>query len=610
MTVDEKLIKVREQMNLLGLDAFVVLSTDPHCSEYPAEHWKFREFLSGFNGSAGTLVITQQYVGLWVDSRYYVQAFKQLRGTSIELFRYGMPKVPSYVQWLTYMLPSGSIVGVDGFTLPYSEYSQMQKEFAKFGIGINYKVNIIDELFTLREPMPLSEVTFVEDKFVTAQRYEKIGYVRRYMQRNNITHYLVSSLDDIAYFLNMRGTDVTYNPVFYAYLIITLKEVHLYIDPHKLTSVVSRMLERDGIKVSLYDHYEKNLSNLPDNAHVCYDPAKANTRNVKALPQSAVKIEELSVIECLKSHKTAYEIDMAREVHIRDGVAMVRFLAIISNTQALGCSELELADMIDTSRSIGAHYQGPAFEPIVAFADNSAIVHYSPSPESTQQVDDEKPTFLLIDTGGQYADGTTDITRTITIGSDEDWASDKCAMMRSDYTLVLKSNITLARAVFPEGTNGMQLDTFARLHLWKNGLDFGHGSGHGVGVNLCVHEGPIHMSKKVSPVSMQAGMIVSNEPGIYRTGKYGIRIENLMLCHNSSYDKQFGDFYNFETLTLCPFDRRAIDVDLLTDNELAWINNYHRRVYDLLHKRLNLGKEDEVSLRWLEKATAPIRREE
>ncbi len=602
MNVNEKLLRVREQMNLFSLDAFVVLTEDPHGSEYPANHWRFREFLSGFNGSAGTLVITQQYVGLWTDSRYYIQAEKQLRGTSIELHKMGEPGVPDFVSYLTYILPSGSVVGVDGFTLSFERYKRMVDELGKFGVSVNYKVNIIDEIFAPREPLPLDEVVEVPEEFVSQSRTEHIALVRSFMEKRNITHYLVSALDDIAWLLNLRGADVQYNPVFYAYMIITMDQVNLYIDPHKLQSDVFRRLEKDGIVVSLYDHYEKNLSNLPPNARVFYNPKRANARNIMSLPPTVIRIEDISEIEILKACKSKRDLEMLQDVHVRDGVAMVKFMYWLEQTLKGGntTSELEVAQKLHDFRAEQKNYLSESFGTISAYASNGAIVHYTPQIETNKQFDNS-PEFLLLDSGAHYHDGTTDITRTLAIGTEKQWNSESHTMRKSDYTLVLKGHINLARAVFPRGTTGIQLDTFARMYLWKSGKDYGHGSGHGVGFNLNVHEGPQSISRDDNGVAIIEGMVVSNEPGLYREGKYGIRIENMIYCESVGKVDDFGDFMRFRTLTLCPYDRKAIDVDLLTTEELAWINNYHRNVYDKLSPHLT----DEERA-WLSEATKAL----
>ena len=592
MNINERLIKVRSLMEQRGLDALLVLTEDPHQSEYVASHWKFREFLSGFNGSAGTLLITRQYIGLWTDSRYFLQAEIQLRDTSIELFREGMPGVPDYITYMTNILPSGSTVGVDGFTLSYKKYLEMTKELDKFGINVNYKVDIIDEMFSPRDELPMDDIIEMKPEIAGLTRTEKIEAVRQIMLQKNVTHYLVSSLDDIAWLTNLRGNDIEYNPVFYAYMIITLDEQHLYVNPHKLTSEISRTLDNDGVIVSLYDHYEKNLSNFPSDARVYFDPARASIRNIQALPSSVVKVEGPSIIATLKGNKSQHELKCMEAVHVRDGVALVRFLSWLDET--IGherLTELDVAAKLLEFRKLGEFFIAESFGAISAYGSNAAIVHYEPTIESNATL--EPHGLLLMDTGAQYADGTTDITRTIALGNLTD---DE----KRDYTLVLKGHIALARAVFPRGTRGVQIDTLARMAMWREGIDYGHGTGHGVGFCLNVHEGPQRIAKFDNGVAMDCGMITSNEPGIYRTGKHGVRIENLTVCEPYK-QTEFGEFLHFRTISLCPIDTRPVIVDMLTKEEREWLNDYHSMVREQLKNYLQPKER-----RYLENACAQI----
>lgn len=592
MNINERLIKTRNLMELRGLDAYLVLTEDPHQSEYVADHWKLREFLSGFNGSAGTLLITRQYVGLWTDSRYYLQAEIQLRDTGIELFRDGEPGVPDYVTYITNLLPSGARVGVDGFTLSYKAYLAMTKELYKFGITVDYKVDIAEEIFSPRAELPQDEIFEMSAETACQTRAEKIQAVRDVMLQKNVTHYLVSALDDIAWLTNLRGADIDYNPVFYAYMIITANEAHLYVDPHKLTAEVSRHLEKDGIIVSLYDHYEKNLASLPTDARVYFDPAKASVRNIHALPREVIKVEGQGIIGALKACKSIGELQHMEDVHQRDGVALVRFLCWLDETIGRErITELDVAQKLLEFRKMGEGFLGESFGAISAYGSNAAIVHYEPTIESNATL--EPRGLLLLDTGGQYVDGTTDITRTIALGSLTD-------QEKRDYTLVLKGHIALARAIFPQGTRGVQLDTLARMAMWRDGIDYGHGTGHGVGYCLNVHEGPQRIAKTDNGVEMQVGMITSNEPGIYRAGSHGIRIENLTICQRHSHT-DFGDFLCFKTLSLCPIDTRPIIVSMLTREEREWLNDYHFAVRQTLKDKLEPREK-----RWLENALAEI----
>lgn len=592
LNVNDKIAIVRELMEQRNIDALVVMTEDPHGSEYPAKYWKFREFLTGFNGSAGTLVITEKHACLWTDSRYYIQATKQLRNTCIELFKYGLPNIPDYVTYLTDVLPSGSTVGVDGFTISFEQCRNMKKKLNDFGIKIDYKVDIIDDVFAPRDALPNDEVIEVDPTIAGLTRMQKVDLLREQMRQNNVTHYIATALDDIAWISNLRGNDIEYNPVFYAYMIISQDDVNLYIDPHKITAAISHRLKEDGFKLSLYDHFEKNLSSISANSHVFFDPSTANTRIVQSLPKSVQRIEGKSYIELMKSQKSFDEISHMYSSLVRDGIALVRFLHWLDeNVGKQRITEIDAAQKLIDLRSEHSLYISESFEPISAYGSNSAIVHYSPSMEGCADLNPEG--FLLFDTGAQYADGTTDITRTIPLGPISEEA-------KKDYTLVLKGHISLATAVFPEGTRGVQLDTLARQALWQAGEDYGHGTGHGVGYCLNVHEGPQRIAKNDNGVALRVGMITSNEPGVYREGKHGIRIENLVVCEPAC-ETEFGKFLKFRTLTLCPIDTRPIVVDMLTDDEKKWLNNYHRMVCATLIEFL-----EESDKQWLIQATQEV----
>lgn len=595
MNVAENIIKVRELMTLNELDAFVVLTEDPHCSEYPANHWKFREYLTGFNGSAGVLVITKQHVGLWVDSRYYIQAEKQMRGSMIEIFKEGMPNVPNYMDYLTYVLPSGSVVGIDGFTLSFNNYQRMKKVFAPFDIDINYKVNIIDELFAGREPLPLNEVEEMNPAYQTLSRKDKLELVRAEMLEKNISHYIVSALDDIAWLTNLRGSDVECNPVFYAYMIITPETAMLYADPHKFTSIVSHRLLEDGITVSMYYHFEPALQALPSGTRAYCDPARANVRNVLAMSR-ATRIMGRSIIGDLKARKDAMEMHHIREAHKYDGVAMVRFLRWLDGQMKAkaAITELDVVAKLHDLRAEHPLFMGDSFHTIAAYGANGAIVHYTPNIETNAKL---KPKgMLLLDSGAQYANGTTDITRTIALGklTDEE---------RADYTMVLKAMISLAMICFPKGARGVHLDSIARQHLWANGADYGHGTGHGVGYCLNVHEGPQRIGKDDNGVEMEEGMLTSNEPGIYREGKHGVRIENLQECCRWQRT-DMGTFLKFSVVTICPIDTRPIQAWKLSNTELDWLDDYHEMVFNELSPMLS----DPEDVEWLRDATKPVRK--
>lgn len=592
MDTNNNIIRLREQMALDGIDAFIIYSADPHNSEYPADHWKFREYMSGFNGSAGTLVVTKNHAGLWTDSRYFIQAEKQLRGSAVELHKMGVPGVPDYISYLTYLLPSGATVGVDGNTVTMSEFRALRHTLGNFGIGLNPNLDYATELFACRPPLPQAAVWLMPAEFEGRTRAEKLEAVREAMRDVGASHYLVSALDNVAWLTNMRCADVEFNPVFYAYMMITPSEANLYVNPNKLTTETSRRLEADGFVLHLYEHYERDLRAIPPLARVVYDPGQVNSHNVMALPAECAKIEGGDIITLLKARKSDVEIGNMEAAHVRDGAAMVRFARwMTENVGKVRMTEMDLSEILTAERAKDDRYISDSFGTIMAYGANAAIVHYEPNIESNADV--EPHGLLLIDSGAQYMDGTTDITRTFALGmlTDEE---------RLHYTLTLKGTIGLAQAIFPAGTCGTQLDTFARQSMWRYGIDYGHGTGHGVGCCLNVHEGPQNISKRFVDTPIEKGMVTSDEPGVYVEGSHGIRIENLTVCVEAK-KTDFGEFLGFKTLTMFPIDKAPIVVELLTPQELKWLNDYHQTVLQALSPLLD-GHDRE----WLEAACSPL----
>ncbi len=592
MNTTNNIIRLREQMALDGIDAFIIYTADPHNSEYPADHWKFREYISGFNGSAGTLVVTKNHAGLWTDSRYFIQADKQLRGTPIELHRMGIPGVPDYISYLTYLLPSGSVVGVDGRTMTESECRDMTRTLWNFGITINMNLDYANVLFAGRPELPVDAIWQMPKEHEGRSRADKLAEVRRSMKKSGATHYIVSALDDVAWLTNLRCSDVEFNPVFYAYMIVTDNDAHIYVDPHKLTADVSAALEHDGIITHLYEHFERDLAAIPTSSHVMFDPDQLNAYSASAIPSEVTRLEERSIATRLKSIKCHAEIANMEKAHARDGAALVRFARWMK--EHVGherLTELDLSAALTAERAKDKLYISDSFGTIMAYGENGAIVHYEPTIESNTEV--QPHGLLLIDSGGQYIDGTTDITRTFALGP----LTDK---ERLHYTLTLKGTIALAMAIFPAGTRGVQLDTFARQAMWRYGVDYGHGTGHGVGYCLNVHEGPQNISKKLIDETIQQGMITSDEPGIYKEGSHGVRIENLTVCVEAKRT-DFGSFLGFKTITMFPIDKAPIMADLLTTQELKWLNDYHQTVLRTLEPLLTGADLD-----WLREACQPL----
>ena len=592
MSQSEKLFTVRSQMAMMGLDAVVVLSSDQHLSEYIADYWKFREYISGFDGSAGTLVITMDDAGLWTDSRYFLQADQQLSGSGISLFKMGEQGVPTYSDFLADALAPGSVVGVDGRTMSVADYKTFASTLKKNDIRIDSRVNLADDIWFDRDAIPEDDIFELEDEFTGMSLVDKFKIISDDMRKNGATHYVVCALDEIAWMLNLRGSDVEYNPVFHAFMVVSQNHVNLFIDPHKLTSLVGKRLEDDNVRVFHYNDFYKFLRELPPHSDIYYDPIRTNFQSINSLPQTAARLEGASFITNHKSIKNDVEIAGARIAHVNDGVAMVQFLIWLEeNIGKTELDELMCAEKLLSFRQNQPLFIGESFGCISGYGPNGAIVHYSVTAESSAKLQPQG--FLLLDSGGQYRNGTTDITRTISLGK-------LTEQQKLDYTLVLQGHIRLALAVFPEETRGVHLDILAREALWSHGLNYGHGTGHGIGSFLNVHEGPQSIRPQDNGVVLKPGMITSNEPGLYRTGEYGIRIENLILCRKKM-ETPFGKFLDFETLTLCPIDVKPIKRELLSNAEVEWLNGYHQMVYQLLSPKLNDNEKG-----WLKNATAAI----
>lgn len=595
MSTNDKIIKLREQMQLRGLDAIVVFTADPHGSEYPAEHFKFREFLSGFNGSAGTLVVTANHAGVWADSRYWVQAAAQLRGSCVELHKDGDIGVPSYMDYLTYLLPSGAKVGFDGRTLSEKEYIKLRHLLGNFGILVDSNVDLAQELFSGRPLMPTDAVWLQTDQQAGESRQDKVARLRKRMQDVGASHFITTALDDIAWLTNLRGADVEYNPVFYAYLVVSLDEEHLFIDPHKLTTTDSKLLESQGITLSLYEYFEEYLRQLPRSARIYFDPQATNSTCIECLPTAAVRIEGHSLVGLLKAVKSDFELKAIQNAHIKDAVAMVHFFRQFEYDLEAGVrfTELDISQRVTEARSRAEGYISDSFESIVAAYGNAAMCHYRPTIENNTRI--EHRGLMLIDSGGQYIDGTTDVTRTFALGT-------LTGPEMTHYTLVLKGHIAMATAIFPAGTTGIEINALAKGPMWKYGVDYGHGTGHGVGFCLNVHEGPQKISSIPNDVPIEPGMVTSIEPGLYIEGSHGIRIENMAVCVEAK-KTAFGSFLGFRPLTLIPIDTAPIRTDLLTDAELKWLNDYHQLVLSTLSGHLE-GQD----LAWLRDAGQELRR--
>lgn len=590
--IAERIQELRSKMAANGIDVCIIPGNDAHISEYLAEHWKIRDYLSGFTGSAGTLVVGSDGAFLWTDSRYYLQAEEQLSGTGIKLVKEGLPGVPDYIKWISENLSAGSKVAINGTCFSVEDVRKMSQAFGKKQIQLETQLTLAEDVWTTRPAIPDNPVSEHPETLAGMSRQQKIELVRQALKEKEATHYITGALDEIAWVLNLRGTDIPFNPVFHAFLVISMDHVSLYINPNKLTSSIGKHLSKDKIRINLYGEIYSHLKELPEHAVAYIDPLRNNSILYESIPAYVPKIEGTGIITSLKSIKNEIEIENIKKTMVEDGVAMVKFLKWLEESVPTGTvSELSAAQQLLKFRSQSPNFQGESFKTISGYGPHGAIVHYDVSPDSDTTLQNKG--VYLVDSGGQYLTGTTDITRTIKLGPVQD-------QVKEDFTLVLKGHIALANAIFPEGTRGVQLDILARQPLWAHKRNYGHGTGHGIGYFLNVHEGPQSIRVQDNGTEFKPGMVTSNEPGIYRAMEYGIRIENLVLTRHFG-DSDFGTFLNFETLTLCPIDTSLIVEDMLNQQEIEWLNNYHREVFDKLSPNL---KEEEKE--WLKEKTQAI----
>ena len=588
--ITQRIADLRAQMKAAGVDAFIVPSTDPHLSEYVAPHWQAREWISGFTGSAGTVVVTQDEAGLWTDSRYFLQAAQQLEGSGISLYKEMLPETPDIPRFLTDRLKPGSTVGIDGQVFATSTALSLKRILAKDGISLQCTDDPFETIWNCRPPMPQAPV-FVHDlKYAGRSCADKLTDIRQKMKEAGADALLLSALDEIAWTLNLRGSDVHCNPVAVSYLLVEKEEAHFFIDLNKVNASVAAHLKEARVSLHPYDSLEKHLTPA-DNVWI--ETGKTNYAIYSLLSEQRKNIiDSPSPVALLKAVRNETEIAGIHNAMTRDGVALVKFLHWLEQAVPTGNeTEMSADRKLRQLRAEQSLYMGESFDTIAGYKEHGAIVHYEATPETDAPLRPEG--FLLLDSGAQYLDGTTDITRTIALGplTEEE---------KLDYTLILKGHINLAMAVFPEGTRGAQLDALARMPIWQHRMNFLHGTGHGVGHFLNVHEGPQSIRMNENPVTLQSGMVTSNEPGVYKTGSHGVRTENLMLTIVEG-EGMFGRYLKFETLTLCPICKKGIIQELLTQDETKWLNNYHQTVYERLSPWL-----DENDRRWLEQACKSI----
>ncbi len=573
----KKVEQLRKLMKEKKIDAYIIPSSDPHLSEYVSDHWKARSWMSGFTGSAGTLVVTMNENGLWTDGRYYIQAEKQLEDSNIKLFKQGQPDTPSYTEWLGDTLTNGACVGFDGKVFAQSKAKDIEKALENSGITVNDENDFIRIIWEDRPKVEFNTIDNHDIQFAGKTTKEKLELVRDKMKKKKADCYILGSLDDIAWLFNIRGSDVPNNPVVMAYGIVTQDEASLFIRKDQLTNSTIEAQAENGVDIFEYEEIIDEVKKIDEESIVFIDSNKINRWLYKAIPSQCKVFEGTNITTELKAIKNDAEIENLIKCQIRDGVAMVNFLYWLENSlDNEKITEISASDKLTQFRSQQENYKGISFDTIAGYKDHAAMMHYKATKETEYTL--ENKGMFLIDSGGQYLDGTTDITRTIVLG-------DITEEEIRDFTLVLKGHISLCQAKFLYGATGSNLDILARYPRWKHGIDYKCGTGHGVGYFLNVHEGPQNFSQVPNNTKLEKNMIITVEPGIYKEGKYGIRTENTVVVKEDE-KTEFGQFLKFETISYCPIDIDGINVDMLEEKEKSWLNEYHKEVYNKLSPHL------------------------
>lgn len=590
-SIKERVHALRIAFRPNNIKAFIIPSTDPHLSEYVAPYWMSREWISGFTGSAGTAVILMDKAGLWTDSRYFLQAEKELEGSGITLYKEMLPETPSITKFLCQNLKPGESVSIDGKMFSVQQVEQMKEDLAPYQLQVNLFGDPLKNIWKDRPSMPDAPAFIYDVKYAGKSCGEKVAAIRTELKKKGIFALFLSSLDEIAWTLNLRGSDVHCNPVIVSYLLVTQDEVVYFISPEKITQEVNEYLQEQQVSLRKYDEAESFLNSFAGE-NILIDPKKTNYAIYSAINPACKVVRGESPVTLLKAIRNEQEIAGIHHAMQRDGVALVKFLKWLEASVLSGKeTELSVDRKLHEFRAAQPLYMGESFDTIAGYKEHGAIVHYSATEESDVTL--QSKGFLLLDSGAQYLDGTTDITRTIALGelTEEE---------KTDYTLILKGHIALAMAKFPAGTRGAQLDVLARMPIWSHGMNFLHGTGHGVGHFLSVHEGPQSIRMNENPIVLQPGMVTSNEPGVYKAGSHGIRTENLTLVCKDK-EGMFGEYFKFETITLCPICKKGIIKEMLTAEEVKWFNDYHQTVYKKLSPSLN-----EEEKKWLLEATKAI----
>lgn len=591
MTYKEKLQSIRQQMAEQGINAYIITGGDPHLSEYLPEHYKIIPFVSGFSGSAGVLVITQQFAGLWTDSRYFTQAEAELQNSGFELVKLVVPHMSEYTQWLCQTLNAGNTVAFDHQLLSFSLALEIKNKLSEVEIK-SIHADLISAFWQNRPALPQAKAFLIDDAAAGLTAAEKINAVRAIMKKSGAQYHLISTLDDVAWLLNLRGSDVAYNPVCLSYLLIGADTAQLFIYEGKLSAAELQKLNQQGISTQSYSTLNQALSQLPANASILLDPKRTAYHIFNTIPKTVNKELALNPSTHLKSIKNESEIKHIRQAMLADGIALTRFFKWLEENYPSGAlTEISAAEKLLSFRAAETTFAGPSFNTIAGYNANGALPHYHATAASNTTISGNG--LFLVDSGGQYHYGTTDVTRVLPIGQ-------PTAQQIFDYTLVLKGLIEGSKLIFPEGTKGNQIDAVCRQPLWAQQINYGHGTGHGIGFYLNVHEGPQNISPAMVDVAFKPGMVTSIEPGIYRPGAHGVRIENLVLC-TAVGSNSFGNFLQFETLTLAPIETSLINKNDLEQTQIDWLNRYNNEVYNKLSPYLNA---DEVL--WLQEKCKAI----
>lgn len=589
---EEKLPSIRAALRQNSIDAFIIPLTDPHLGEEIPDHWKIIPWLTGFTGSAATVVITDSFAGLWTDSRYFIQAEKQIEGSGFNLVKPATYKPLTYIDWLESNVRDNCTIGFDGRIVSVTGFRKIEQQLKDKRINFRNDFDPISEIWKERPLMPEAKAWDFPVQFSGRERSAKMALVREEMKKKGADLHLLTSPDDIMWLLNIRGNDLTYSPLCISYAIVGETQVLIFVEEKKIPDHLAKEFDRLGILMLPYEECTGMISSLPEGSAVLITPSATSVSIFNSIPSQIRIIEDASIPTRLKAVKNSTEIENISRVMIEDGVALTRFFRWIEeNLGLVPMTEHSVAIRLQELRAQQNGYLGPSFKTIIAYNEHSALPHYTVTSESDSILGESG--ILLVDSGGHYLGGTTDITRSISLGN-------PAQQQRKDFTLVLKGHIALARVKFPLGTRGYQIDMLARKSLWDHGYNYGHGTGHGVGYCLNVHEGPQAISPAGNKTILAAGMLISNEPGIYREGEYGIRTENLVICYEDE-ETEFGHFLKFDTVSLCYFDKSLIDKSLLNKEEIDWINYYHSEVFEKLSPHLN----DEEKM-WLKEKTESI----